>query len=220
MNKYTAWWYKLLHKITGFFSSVHWQGLRALFNGGIYYDLTEADHNEIKRLLSSGYYIILTWRKCHLTSWMIGALNLIKDHKWPSYCHALMNCDAVDDVNQWDKFKLMEATNQGVHTSSFMNVFDCDHVALLRAKNITKDEWNAVVDGLLEQDGYKYDDLFDLSDKTHVSCVELVLNALKKEPNYEKDFANLEAMIKKVGNLTPEMYRDCPDFEVVFERLY
>lgn len=218
LDKYKAWWVKGLHFITRFLSSLHWNGLRALFNGGVYYDLTEADHNELKRLLSAGYYIILTNRKSHLTTWLIGVLSFIKTRKWPSYSHTLMNIDSVEDPNQWDKFQLIEATNAGVHHSTFMQVFDCDAVCLLQPKTMNPEKWEAVMVGLAEQNGKAYDDLFDIDDDSHVSCVELALDSLRAESDYNTDFATLEAEMEEVGNLTPQMLRDCTDFVVVFER--
>lgn len=220
MNKYTTWWFKGLRVITKFLSSIHWNGLRALFNDGVYYDLTEEDHDELRQLLAKDRYIILTYTKSHLTTPLIGILSWIKTRKWPGYVHALMNIDHEDDPKNWNQFRLMEATNSGVHWSSFMKVFDCDHVCLLKPKNISSDEWNAVMDGLLSENGKQYDDLFDLADAERVSCVEMCRHALQKNPNYAIDFANFEAMIQKVGNLTPQMFRECPDFEVVFERAY
>ena len=69
---------------------------------------------------------------------------------------------------------------------------------------------------MLNQIGLPYDDLFNLADSTHVSCVEVVLDALEAA-DYTDDFKNLSAMIKQQGNLVPEMYRDCPDFSVAVE---
>jgi hypothetical protein len=37
------------------------------------------------------------------------------------------------------------------------------------------------------------------------------------EPDYQENFANFEKMIKERKNLTPQMFYDCPDFEVVYE---
>ena len=59
--------------------------------------------------------------------------------------------------------------------------------------------------------------LFDLSDDTHVSCVELVLNALKAV-NYDEEFANLKILIAEEKNLVPQMYRSCTDFMVKYEK--
>lgn len=217
MSIYNKWYVKLLQKITKFFSKIHWNGLRALFNGGKYYSLQEGDHACLRALLSRSYYIILTQRKSHLTTPLIGILSLIKTGKWPSYTHVLMNADSVDKTDGWESFKLMEATNSGVHWSTFMQVFDCDSVCLLRPRSMTRDEWNTALDALLLEEGKKYDDLFDLADDTRSSCVEMVRNALKGNPNYAEDFAEFEKIIAKTGNLTPQMFRDCRDFEVAYE---
>lgn len=209
--------YKLLHSITRILSRIQWKGPRALFNGGIYYDLTEKDHDELKKLLASSYYIILTNRKAHLTTWLIGILTIIKTGKWPSFSHVLMNCDLENNKDNWDKFKLIEATNVGVHYSTFMEVFDCDSVCLLEPSNITNEDWNSILDALVKQNGYGYDDLFDIIDQTRVSCVELIYNALRALPDYKQKFGTFDEMIAKVGNLTPQMYLDCPDFRKVLD---
>jgi hypothetical protein len=114
-------------------------------------------------------------------------------------------------------FKFVEATATGVHYSTFEEVFACDTVCLLTPNNIDNAEWTKIIDALLKQQGKPYDDLFDLSDDTHVSCVELVLNALKAV-DYEQEFANLKELIEKEKNLVPQMYRTCTDFMVKYEK--
>ena len=217
MSKYTSPFYRGWHRITSVISAISWMRIYSLFNGGRGYNLTDHDHEILKHYLAGSYYIILINRKTHLTTYLLGSLSFLKTGQWPKYSHALMNADAFEEVEDWDKFKFIEATSIGVHFSKFMEVFNCDSVCLLKPKSLTHSEWNDVIDGLLEQNGKQYDDLFDLSDTSYVSCVELVLDALRKDPDYNNDFAQLEAMINKVGNLTPQMYRDCSDFEVVLE---
>lgn len=191
--------------------------LYALFNNGRGYKLTDQDFELLKEHLANNYYVILINRKTHLTTYLLGALSFIKTGKWPEYSHALMNADSLETAADWNEFKFVEATSIGVHFSKFMDVFNCDSVCLLKPKALDFQEWNDVIDGLLDQNGKQYDDLFDLSDTTYVSCVELVLDALRQDPDYQEDFSDLEKRINKVGNLTPQMYRDCSDFEVVLE---
>lgn len=218
INKfYNSFFGKIYQKIVNIISKIKWNCIRALFNKGIYYSLTEEDHNKLRQMLSESYYIILTKRKSHFTTYLIGLLSLIKTGKWSDYTHALMNVDIIDDPKQWEKFKLMEATGIGVSYSTFMEVFDCDSVCLLKPKNVDLVEWNQILDKTRFQNGLPYDDLFDLADSSRVSCVEMVLNSLKAEKDYKDDFKDLEVIINKVGNLTPQMLRDCTDFEVVFE---
>lgn len=205
-------------KVTTFMSSITWTGLVSdLRDGKPGYDLTPEDWELVKAQLASSYFIILTRRKTHLTTYLVGMLTFIKTGKWPQYTHALMNLDLVNDPAQSDKFKLMEATSSGVHYSTFEEVFNCDSVCLLQPDSVSKEDWEAIMGGLAKQLGKAYDNLFDIKDDTHVSCVEMVLDSLRFSPNYAKDFPDLQAQIDKVGNLTPQMYRDCTDFKAILE---
>lgn len=206
MSKYTAPWYKLYHWIAMIPGKISWGNKKAI---------TEEDKKELAKLLSSGYYIILTGDKGHLSSTVVSFLSWIKTGVWAKYSHALMNCDNITDASDTKSFKFMEATSVGVHYSTFDEIFHCDTVCLLSPKNITNEDWTKIIDALLKQKGKPYDDLFDLSDTTHISCVELVLDALEAA-DYE--FVNLKELIKEEGNLVPQMYRTCSDFVVSYEK--
>jgi uncharacterized protein YycO len=127
-----------------------------------------------------------------------------------------MNCDNIENPEDRGQYKFVEATAKGVAYATFDEVFACDRVCLLTPKNISNEEWTKIIDALLVQVGKPYDDLFDLADSTHVSCVEVVLDALKAA-DYGDDFVHLASMIADEGNLVPQMYRDCPDFTVAVE---
>lgn len=218
MSKYNTSWYTALSDATHVLSAFNWSKLRGLLNGSNReFNLTNSDLDKLKVLLAGEYYLILTQRTSHLTSWLIGILSFIKTRKWPDYTHVLMNLDLVENADEFDRFKLMEATNSGVHFSTFMEVFNCDSVCILQPRNFDKDKWSAVMKELALQLGKGYDNLFDIMDDSHVSCVEMVLDSLRADPDYKTDFANLQSMIDKVKNLTPQMYRDSSDFTVVFE---
>lgn len=206
MSKYLAPWYKFYHWIAMLPGKISWSNKKAI---------TEEDKIAIAKMLSSGYYIILTGDKSHLSSIVVSLLSWIKTGVWARYSHALMNCDNITDATDTKSFKFMEATSVGVHYSTFDEIFHCDTVCLLTLKNITNEDYTKIVDALLKQKGRPYDDLFDLADSTHVSCVELVLNALEAA-DYE--FVNLKDLIKQEGNLVPQMYRTCTDFEVAYEK--
>jgi hypothetical protein len=207
MSKYTGWFYDVYHWLAQLAARITWRDNHSI---------TAADKEKLAAALASGYYIILTGNRTHLSGVLVSFLSWIKTGKWARYTHALMNCDNITDPTNTNGFKFMEATAVGVHHATFDEVFDCDYACLLTPNAVANDEWTKIIDALLSQDGKPYDDLFNLSDSTHVSCVELVLDALKAS-DYKDEFQNLDAMIKKEANLVPQMYRDCADFMVKIE---
>ena len=210
--------YRLLSLVLTFIGSINWEWLRQIFSyNGLHYSLTPQDHAKLRELLKPDYYFIVTRRNSHLSTYLVSLVSLFTTGKFSHYSHSLMNVDDGNIRNDQD-FKLVEATSKGVHYSTFTKVFDCDSVALLKPKNLSAEEWTFVLDKLLNNLGKQYDNLFDILDDTHLSCIELCRNALQGEPNYEQDFKNFEYMIKKYSyKLTPQMLYDCTDFEVVFE---
>jgi uncharacterized protein YycO len=185
---------------------IHWQPKNTL---------TEDEKERVRQLLSQNYYIVLTRRDNHLSTYFIQLTDLFLRGKLGFYCHALMNFE--DEVKTDEDFRLIEAIGSGVKLSTFDEVFDCHSVCILKPRSMTAEEWTAVLDKAKTELGKPYDTLFDLKSDKALSCVELVRTSLMAEPGYETDFANFEAMINKYKNLTPQMFRDCPDFEVVYE---
>lgn len=184
---------------------VHWG-----FKGGITADELEA----LKKALASNYFIILTRRKNHLSTFFVGLAGLVLSGKWGYWAHALMNCE--DTVLNDGQFRLVEATGTGTHYSPVDLVFQVHSVSLLKPKSMTLERWTAVLDRLKSDIGKPYDTLFDLQQDKKLSCVELVRNALMAEPNYEMDFADFERLIKKTNKLSPDMFANCTDFEEVY----
>ena len=207
---------KLWNRGMDLFASIHWPRFQAILNGGLYYSLIEEDHDKIRDILKKNYLIILTRRKCHLTTYLIALIAYLKTHQKSYYCHALMNVEG-DITNNMD-YKLIEATQQGVHFSTFMQVFDCDSVVLLKPKDVPLEEWTAVLDAVKLELGEPYDTLFDITNNKAVSCVEMVYQGLQKLPDYANRFPDLTKLIEEAGNdLTPQMLYVCRDLEVVFE---
>lgn len=198
------------------FSEITWPRIQAFVNGGIYYKLSESQHDKIRELLKENYYIILTRRSCHFSTYMVALISYVYTGKMSHYTHTLMNVEG-DITNNID-FKLIEATAPGVGYSTFMNVFDCDSVVLLKPKNIDIDDWTTILDIVKKEYGLKYDTLFDISNEEKVSCVEMVYQGLKKINNFEKKFPALLSLIAQHKNdLTPQMLYDCGDFDIVLE---
>jgi len=177
--------------------------------------LSETECNTIKELLIPNYYIILTRRNNHLSTYAIAVGNFFLTGKFSYWSHVLMNTE--DEVNDKKDFRLIEAIGTGIQFSPFDKVFDVQSVAILKPRHIQAWQWTAILDKAKTELGKPYDTLFDLKSDSALSCVELVRNALMAEDDYEINFANFEAMIAKNKNLTPEMFYNCPDFEVIYE---
>lgn len=208
MSKYTTPLYQVYHWLASIPPKVRWSNKHAV---------TDTDKQIIAEKLASGYYIILTGHNSYLSSVMISFISWVKTGKWARYSHALMNCDNIESADDRHKFKFVEATAAGVQYATFDEVFACDSVCLLTPNNISNKEWTQIIDALVNQVGEPYDDLFDLADASRKSCVEVVLDALEAA-DFDYEFANLKDMIDQEGNLVPEMYRLCNDFQVAYEK--
>jgi hypothetical protein len=123
-----------------------------------------------------------------------------------------------NEVSSDDDFIFIEATTQGTKVSTFDEVFNgTSAVCLIKPKGMTIDEWTTALDETRNYLGRPYDNLFDLKSDLEINCVELIRLALQTMPNYESRFANFEKLLAKKKKLTPQMFLECPDFEVVFE---
>jgi hypothetical protein len=122
-----------------------------------------------------------------------------------------------DEVKVQGDFRLVEAVGTGTRWATFEDVFgNPDAVCLLKPRSMTADEWTGLLDAAKSNIGKPYDTLFDLKNDKALSCVELVRNILKAEPNYNQDFSAFEQMLQDFSNLTPDMYDRCLDFERVY----
>lgn len=180
------------------------------------HEITADEKKMIFNMLAKDYYIICTRRGNHLSTDAINFAHWYYTGEWGYYSHVLMNLE--DEVKSPDDFRLVEAVGVGSKYSTFDEVFDgVDSVALLKPKGVSSEEWTSIFEKIPSLTGKKYDTVFDMYDDSELSCVELVLKALEASDEFDIDFDHLKATLDKYGRLDPQMYRDCPDFEVVFE---
>jgi len=179
--------------------------------------VSDEDLSKIREMLTKDYYLICVRSSNLLSAWMVGLTDWWMTGKFGFYAHCLMNLE--DEVQSDDDFRLVEATpRHGVSYNSFRKVFkNASSVALLKPRTFSMEEWTKVMDRAKGYVGSKYDTLFDFARDNKLSCIELIRDALKADPNYNTNYANFEALLKKYGKITPNMLYDCPDFEIVFE---
>lgn len=177
--------------------------------------LDDAERAYIQEACAKDYYLILTKRSNYFSAFMINFGHWFLTGRWGFFTHVLMNLeDTVEDEND---FRFIEATGTGTHYSSFGDVFDpVDAVALLKPKSMTLEEWTAALDRAKTYLGTPYDNLLDLKNNLEINCVELIRLALESLPDYSTRFADLERIVAKYGKLTPSMFADCTDFEIVW----
>lgn len=180
--------------------------------------ISDATKETLAKMLADDYYIILTRRDNHLSTYFEEFAHCFLRCKWGYYSHALMNLEDV--VNSKEDFRLVEATGTGVHWSTFDQVFgDISDVVLLKPKSMTVTEWTCALDKTKTELGKPYDTLLDITTDKAINCSELVMLALQASPDYKTDFANFDAMINDgpIKNLDPQSFYECPDFEIAFE---
>lgn len=176
--------------------------------------LTDKDREELRRMLAADYYIIASRRQNYITTFLMNVGHWLLTGNRGFFSHVLMNLE--DAVTKDDDFRFIEATGTGTHFSTFDQVFHgVDAVALLKPKNMTLVEWTEALDAAKSYLGRPYDNLFDLKNNLEINCVELIRLALQGIPDYSSRFAEFERMIKRYKKLTPQMFIECPDFEVV-----
>lgn len=205
MEKYNTFLYKLIERFTKVISSIKIAKEQNV--------LTPDDKFRIKSILTKEPVIILTATESHLSSYLVKVLTFFKTGEKAVYSHAVMSYYDYED----DTFILIESTNSGVHISSFDEVMKCSNICVLEIKHDKEKDIDGINIILKNQLGKKYDNLFDVHDDSRLSCVEVVYHALKPF-DFEKTYPSLYTMIKTENNLTPQMFKDCGDFKILFEK--
>jgi hypothetical protein len=219
-------WDKILRFVSlKIISPFKWTWLKYFLTGKTY-DLKSSDRESARDLMTLGSYLWVSRRDSHLTTYLISFLDwLLVLKTWIKngregmrprfgfWSHAFMN---------YDNNEIVEAVGKGVVRNFFDEAFDCDAIAALVPKNISRLEWATlqpkISKELERQIGKKYDTNFDLSEGDKVSCIELVRIVLKNEiEGYDLKFSKFEAIIKMYKNVTPQMLYESKDFVVVWE---
>lgn len=208
-------------------SPINWGRLKFLLTGREY-DLTPAEREHARGMMQENYYLWVSRRETHLTSYLIGFADFVlalwawlrvgfkgKRPKFGYWTHAFIDVDVNGE-------KLVEAISKGVVVSYFDDVFNCDSVAALVPAYLTDNEWQNISHKMREKAlsfvGSEYDTVFNLKDDSKVSCIELLRAIMKAEvPNYELRFKHFEETIKNNKNVTPQMLYDSKSFRVVWE---
>lgn len=177
--------------------------------------IPENEIEELKEKFTNDYYIIATRKDNQLSTFFICLGHFLLTGHWGRYSHVLMNLE--DEVKTDDDYRFIEATGKGVKYSTFESVFStCSEVALISPKNMTIEEWTKCLDRAKTYLGTPYDNLFNLKNTLEINCVELCRLALQTLPDYYQQFAEFEKLIASKKKLTPQMFIDCPDFNVVY----
>lgn len=202
----------MYEKIMTFFAHVRWEWLIRIYKNPSYISLS--DKEEIKKLIQEENYIFLTFDPYSFSGMFVIFGTLVKTGRIPEYTHALINLD----LDPEDEYEFVEATSLGVNPSSFEYALGkAKKVCILRFKNYQTNVIKLGVEHVRKNIGKGYDFGFNLSDSSKMTCVELVWDLIKTFPDYEEKCKFLKFLIEYEGQLTPQMFRDCPDLEVVLE---
>lgn len=178
--------------------------------------LNETDKAILRDALTTDYFVITTRKRNYLTTFFINLGHFFLTGRWGYFTHVLMNLE--DAVKTDSDFRFIEATTHGTKYSSFSQVFDnTNGVALIKAKDLTLNEWTACLDAAKLQLGKPYDNLFNVKNDLEVNCVELIRIALQALPDYSTRFSAFEQLLAKKKTLTPQMFLECEDFHIYYE---
>lgn len=195
---------------------IKWERLREMLTGRRY-NLTIEDWGKVFSVLKHQPYIVLTYRKAHLSTWLVRAAELLLNQKWGCYGHVLVSFQRRIPVCKYSDIRFIEAIGKGVTDSHWSDVFDVDGVCVLRPRYYDSATLLKQVPHVENDIGKPYDDALNPYDDHQMACVEVGRELLKHIPKYEHTMRVFENMISRRKYLTPDMFKDCPDFEIVLE---
>lgn len=206
-------WDFLILKIIG---RLNFNGVFYFFTGKTH-SLKREDKKIVFGYLKNQNYIILINRKTHVSTFFINLYTTLIHRKKSLYSHAAINLELEDVTNPYD-IDIIEAVGQGVIKSSFDEILNCDAVCLLKVKAFTRQDWENciyIMNKFVEQKT-PYDTMFNYKNADKVSCVELVIEALKASPKFN-ELKHLKDLLNKKKRISPQDLRDCQDFVTILE---
>lgn len=206
MRKIAAWF---MFKIVG---RLNWTGLKYFFTGREYNITTEQVETACNLLLEQRL-VGLSYRATHFSSILIILGHFLLTGRWVKLCHAWINTD--DEMKNPFGLKIYESISEGAIESPFWKVILCDGLVLLKPRWVKEENWDKINEVLKRQDGLPYDIFARYKDPSEINCCERVVRAiLDVQPDALPALCH---MMKRYGNLTPQMLLECGDFEVVYE---
>jgi hypothetical protein len=187
---------------------IKFEWLYALLTGRRF-SLKVDDLSRIYAKLQQDNYIILTYRKTHLSTFFIRLAHYILTKRWATYVHVCANIEETDN----EKIKIFESIGIGTRISKFEEVFNCDGVCLLKLPKDNDEFFNELMRNLEKP----YDSQFNIEDDNELSCIEYIYDALKEFPDDEERFKKLHYLVTKYKNIDPEMIYESGAFEVELE---
>lgn len=193
-------------------SGLNFTGIKYFFTGREY-DLTTKDIARACEFMLRDRFIGLSWKKTHISSYLIAFAHWLITGRWSFWAHAWINVD--NEEFDSSKIKIFEAVAAGTIISPFWKVLNCDAILLLKPKNISEYSWDRAAEYLKNKLGAKYDIWDDFHDDKELNCVELVVEAILHAA--PESLPNLQKMMRKYNRLTPQMIAECGDFKVCLQ---
>ncbi|MGZ3773028.1 MAG: hypothetical protein ACXVCN_04925 [Bdellovibrio sp.] len=208
---------KFMGQLVDFFGRIQWESIKRFLTGRRF-NLTVDDWYKIADILDKEHCVIATRRNAHLSTYMILFADWIMRPRWGIgyWSHICLNKTTGQGFN-FSGVKVLQAVGSGAKLSSFKEVFDCDAVVLLRPRGYTAEDMKLVIAEMEKNIGKPYDNFGNLSDESAVNCVEDVYDGLNETPQYKQDLPRFAAMVDKYKTISPQMFYDCGDFEIVLE---
>jgi len=181
--------YNLAKLVIKFFGNVQFfpYPFFCLLFGDTHYKVKGDEEREVLKKLQKGD-ILLTRFDRYVTSWFIPGY----------YTHVVLY---IGDQ------QVIHAITKGVVHEDILSVLRCDHVCVLRPKNVSSEEIDVAVNYAKGLEGRQYDFIFDSVDDENLYCSELVRNS----------YIGLFDSLGINGAIAPDEYAQNEHLEIIHE---